>query len=323
MRKKIFIWVCIVFFASFAAIFSYVKVYGKSILSSGLSEAFSEEVSFMDVSYHFPVGLSASNIKVGHFLQIEKIDAQFVIFSLLSKNIVLSRVKLIRPVFIIQESKELKTLESNSAELKSVPLKSIDKSVSHPWKIQIKELSVLDGVLQYIGETEKKSFHLTQLALNLRNLYLPLESVKTQYDLKGVFQKEDKLISNMEIGIDGWTNFLKKNMGGYFWIGDEEKLVKARGSIVSVENTMTVKGNIILSKEKEFLAESLSEKSMIENMILKGLEITDIGLKIDFSFDTEMDDFEIKKVSFSGNVLEKEQSDSGVNVLLNKNVVVK
>ncbi len=323
MRKKIFIWICIIFFASFSAIFSYIQVYGKSILSSGLSEAFNEEVSFMDVSYHFPVGISASNVKVGHFLQIEKIGAQLVVFSLFSKNIVLSRVELIRPVFVIQQAKEVKTLESKPEELESFSLNSLDNPASQPWKIQIKKLFVLDGVLQYIGESEKKSFHLIQLALNLQNLYLPLESVETQYDLKGVFQKEDKLISNMEIGIDGWTNFLKKNMGGHFWIGDKEKLLKVRGAIISAENAMTVNGKIILSKEKEFLIESLSEKSMIENMILKGLEATEVGLEIKFSFDTKMDNFGIKKISFSGNVLEKEKTAADVNVLLNKNVVLK
>lgn len=84
--KKIFIGLTIIVIVLIAGVSVYVKLYGKALLEDALSDALKKPVQIGSLSYQFPLGVSAGDVRVDNDMRAKAVDAQFEFSSIFSKR---------------------------------------------------------------------------------------------------------------------------------------------------------------------------------------------------------------------------------------------
>ena len=84
--KRIFAGLFILIIVLIAGVSVYVKLYGKVLLEDALSDALKKPVQIGSLSYQFPLGVSAGDVRVDNDIQAKAVDAQFEFSSIFSKR---------------------------------------------------------------------------------------------------------------------------------------------------------------------------------------------------------------------------------------------
>ncbi len=83
--KRILVSLFILIIVLVAGASVYVKLYGKVLLEDALSDALKKPVQIGSLSYQFPLGVSAGDVRVDHDMQAKAVDVQFEFSSIFSK----------------------------------------------------------------------------------------------------------------------------------------------------------------------------------------------------------------------------------------------
>ena len=305
-----------------------VRIYGKSFFEGALNAALKRNVVLGEVSYHFPLGFRARNIHIarslqgGEFLKIKKIIAQLSPNAVFQRRLAFDSVILVEPSVVIEgktipeEPKKEQAPRQGVIIPPSDDLSAEDDSraaaeipdKSEQTEIFVGRFIVQRGRLQYIeGLTEKGfSFNLEDVQLKSGQLTFPLKPGRSEFSMSARLVKEGSPLSGGDVRASGWVDVFKRDMEAKIEVVEANGTVGLTAEAVSENNNMEVTGeikmlNLLYGIDKQIS----SDKSTVNDLAVNVLSSFGVEIGARFAFKTEMDNFRIGRISFSGSVLTK------------------
>jgi hypothetical protein len=299
----------------------YVRIYGKSYVEGILNTSLQRNVVLGTASYHFPFGFQAEDVHIaqsyqgGEFLDIKKIIAQ------LSPDDAIFQGKLAFDIVILEEpSLVVKTAkgpenavqgqepEGEVAAPPSPPTITKEQNLKRQTEISVKHLLVKQGRLRYRDGLAEKgfSFDLRDVQLKAKKLTFPLRPGKSEFDMTAGLVKKGNPLSGGSVKSSGWIDAVQRDMDVSIEVVEANGAVGLTAKAVSKDNDMDVKGeinmkNLFLETDKK----ASSDASAVNDLVLNALSSSGIEIGAQFAFKTQMDNFRVGQVSFSGNVVTK------------------
>ena len=313
----------------FVAATIYVRIYGKSLVEEALNVSLKRNVVLGKAAYHFPLGFRAYDVHIaqssegGEFLKIKKVIAQLSPDALYQRKFAFDLVFLIEPSLVVRGTKDPENAvqrqdleggviapsgESGLPEKEKIPMSAEKREDDKNIEVMIKRLIVRKGRLQYRdGLTEKGfSFDLEDIQLKAEQLVFPLKSGKSPFNMSARLIKEGNPLSGSHVNGSGWIDAVNRDMEAKIEVIEANGAVGLTADIVSQKNDMEVKGEINIQNLLWGVDKSTaSDASAVNDLILNALSSSGVEIGAKFSFKTQMDNFRIGQISFSGNVVTK------------------
>ena len=323
---KFFFVILILFFVA-ATI--YVRIYGKSLVEEALNASLKRNVTLGEATYHFPLGFRAYNVHIGRsleggeFLEIKKVIAQLSPNAITKRKFAFDLVFLIEPSLVVNYTKEPENMIQEQGQgdgiagpsAKLIPLKKDTSSVSSEYEnndqvteILIERLIVRKGRFQdRDGLTEKGfSFDLENVQLKAEKLVFPLKPGRSQFDMSARLIKTDNPLSGSHVHGSGWIDAIQRDMKAKIEVVEIDGTIGLTADAVSQNNDMEVKGEINIQNLLWGLDKPASSKvSSVNDLVLNALSSSGVEIGAKFAFKTQMDNFQIGQVTFSGSVVTK------------------
>ena len=180
------------------------------------------------------------------------------------------------------------------------------------------------GLVNFLDHTLENPMRITMKDINLRASNVNFSAKdrgRTKFQFSAHMVEPEVQSSAGNIAVEGWANFIKKDMKGGIKITDldaglfspyydnsaEKKFRKfiadLSADLESHSNDMTVKGKLEI-KDLSFQSKTGEEKksASIESLIFQGLQSVAKQIAVEFRFKTKMDTFKMESISFSGNI---------------------
>ena len=318
----------VLFVLFFIAASIYVRIYGKSFVEGALNTALKRNVVLGVISYHFPLGFQARNIHIarslqgGEFLKIKKIVVQLSPDAVFQGRLAFDSVILVEPSVVIEGKKIPEESKKEQAPRQGVIIPPADDlsveddpravaeipDKSKQTEISVGRLIVQRGRLQYIeGLTEKGfSFNLEDVQLKAGQLVFPLKSGRSEFSMSARLVKEGNPLSGSNVRAVGWMDALKRDMEAKVEIVEANGTIGLTAKAVSENNNMEVTGEIKTQNLLQGVDQQVSlDASSVNDLILNALSSAGVEIGAKFAFKTQMDNFRVGQVSFSGNVVTK------------------
>jgi hypothetical protein len=323
--KRFLLWVTVLTILFFITASAYVTIYGKSLVERALNEALKRNVILGSASYHFPLGLQVYNVWIarsvegGEFLKIKKVVAQVSLKAIYHKRLAFDWVVLVDPLLIMEQTKPSESKTDGQAR-RGVVVPSIQPAVAVEDKapaadrkhnnggLTIERLMVKRGRVHYVNRLTEKgvSFNLEDVQLKTGRLVFPVEPNQCKFHLSARLIKEGNPLSGSHVKSSGWIDAVKKDMEAAVEVIEEDGAVGMTANAVSRSNEMDVSGEIKLKNFLQGLKDkSSSESSTVNDLILNALTSAGVEIGAKFSFKTNMDNFQLRQVSFSGTMVTK------------------
>jgi hypothetical protein len=164
------------------------------------------------------------------------------------------------------------------------------------------------GRIHYVNRLTEKgvSFNLEDVQLKTGRLVFPVEPNQCKFHLSARLIKEGNPLSGSHVKSSGWIDAVKKDMEAAVEVIEEDGAVGMTANAVSRNNEMDVSGEIKLKNFLQGLKDkSSSESSTVNDLILNALTSAGVEIGAKFSFKTNMDNFQLRQVSFSGTMVTK------------------
>lgn len=329
--KRLLLWSGILLILFLIAASFYIKVYGKALVEQALTAALKKNVVLGEVSYYFPLGLRARNVHVsrslegGEFLEAEGVILQMAPQAVYQRRPAFVSVTFIKPSAVIEATKQsaegaqgqarrygviVPPIQTGQPPAGGAPIAKKGRVRERRGEVTIDRLVVRDGRLRYTdGLTEKGfSFNLEDVRLKAGQLVFPPKPGRTSFDLSARLVKEGNPLSGSLVKGHGWIDAVKKDMEAEVEVVEANGTVGLTAEAVSRNNDMEVTGEV--KTQNLFLGagagkEAPSGASTVNDLILNALSSAGVEIGAKFSFRTEMDDFRLEQVSFSGSVVTK------------------
>ncbi len=319
--RKVFTVLVLIFAVAVAGAYVYIRVNGKALLEEALRDALKRNVRLEAVHYRFPLGINVKGIEVEGLMKAKALAAQVRLDSLFTRKLNFSSVRVAQPFIDIHQKKTL-SLEASQAvgagqappadapspvEKGPVPsVVSAPQTASAPLSVYIGELSVDNGTLSYLEESAQREFSFVVEGVKAvaRHVSFPVEPAKSDFDISGRLVKEGNPLSGSRLEATGWVNIVRKDMEGHLEIIEEDGRAGLTADAVSQNNHMRVNGhlkvsNLIMGDKKK---ESVSDSPAVNDLVFGALAALNVEINSQFSFETKMDDFQMKNISFAGSV---------------------
>lgn len=319
--KRVFAVFVLIFALAVGGAYVYIKINGKALLETALRDSLKRNVRLEAVHYRFPLGISVKGIEVEGLLKAKAVAAQVRLDSLFTRKLNFSSVRVAQPFIDIHQKKTL-SLEASQAvgagqapsgavpyPVEKGPLPSAvsaSKTASAPVSVYIGELSVDNGTLSYLEESAQQEFSFVVEGIKalVRHVSFPVEPVKSDFNVSGRLVKEGNPLSGSRLEASGWINIVKRDMEGHLDIIEEDGRAGLTADAVSQNNQMRVNGhwkvsNLIMGDKKK---ESVSDSPAVNDLVFGALAALNVEINSQFSFDTKMDDFQMKNIAFAGSV---------------------
>lgn len=309
IKKKLIFVGIFALIAIYCIAYAFILTKGKAIIQKVLQDLTHKKVTigFFDIT--FPLNLEIKNIDIEGAGKIEKIMVSPSLLSLITGNVALNSLRIIKPE--ITYEKELAPFYPESVP--ATPFAQKEKR--KPLRLILKRINIRDGKINFIDHTagrESIKIIIKDINFNLTNLYLFPASVIANFELKGniPWQQEQEV---GKIEADGWINFFKKDMqatlkiqdidGVYLypyysrWIdlgkaGIESATLNFTSNINGLNNNITAECHLELTNivRKERPIEELSKEEKITETILDFFKTLSQGkIVLDFTIRTKMD----------------------------------
>lgn len=281
---KILLTAIIIFVFLFITAYVAVVSHGKAILTKQIENLTQRKVNIGYVGLTLPFDLEIRNLNIAGLAEVGHIFVSPSIIGLLSGNIVLNNLKLIRPKLIYERTKAV-TLDSsgNTTITASPQLKGDLKSESktgrqkkQALRLIFKHLSIKDGSLDFSDHTlggEGIKIIVKDINFNLTNLYLFPCSAITNFAFSGrIPWQEGQKEGTIEA--EGWLNVFKKDMQATLKIQDINGvyLYPYYSAWVDLEKARIEKAKLNLTSNIHSLDNNLAAECH--------LELTDIVFKV-------------------------------------------
>jgi hypothetical protein len=206
----------------FTGLHIFVNIQGKALLAKKLADVFNREVKIGSLVTSFPATINIKGIEAKDLFKIDEVTAGGGVFDIFRKSFKLSKLKISRPTFTLQQGLIKSAAENNDATPDLNP-KAIPKGKFLFPGFFISRLIVNDGTVNLVDKTLGKD----GLTIKIKDLNIRVDNLNfsrrgsyiTDFSLKGKIpwqegQEEGK------IEAEGWLNLFKKNMQATLKIED-------------------------------------------------------------------------------------------------------
>ncbi len=205
LGTKILIILIAVFVATFAIIYTYFTLLGKSIAISQLENATKRKVAISSFDIVPPLNIKLRNLNIEGLIKADSVSISPSIIGLLLGNAALNEVSILRPEF---------TYERVSPTAGPQPAPVAEPKKKQPFCLIIKNLNIKDGRINFIDHTvgpEGIQIMIKDLNFKLTNIYTLPRSLITNFELKAKIPWQQGKDEG-KIQAEGWLNFFKKDM---------------------------------------------------------------------------------------------------------------
>ena len=315
--KTIFFTLLLLLMLAVGIAYVFINSNKQEIVQSALNKVFKRDVQLERIKYVPPATLEVDHFVIPGLFEAKRVQLQLGFPLISKKEIILSKVELIEPLFIIKRAEEVQedVRQEGKANDLSVEKEEIAEKVSAPPKfkykvlggvegVRIDYLEVIDGRLQFLDVQGGKSIEgsLEKINLKAQSVSYPLSSVNTEVVLSADILSEDIPFTGSTVEMEGWINYPGRNMDGVVKILEPSGETSLTAHLKSKSNDMEVNGKVKIGKLTSHREEEDSFESSIEDFIFGALDASGLELDMDFSFKTKMDDFQLGAVSIAGNV---------------------
>jgi hypothetical protein len=224
LRKILFIGV-IIFALIFASAYAFLLLRGKAVIIQQLEGLTHRKVNLGYAGLTLPLNLEIRKLDIPGLAKVDYAYVSPSILGLLSGNIVLNDLKLIKPEFVYEKT-AAKTQESSADINPPLVLATYQPRVipqkRQSLRLVIKHLNIKDGKLDFVDHTvgsDGIKITVKDIDFDLTNLYMYPYSVVTDFAFSGKIpwlqgQQEGK------IEAEGWLNLFKRDMQATLRIAD-------------------------------------------------------------------------------------------------------
>lgn len=319
--QKAFVVIVLMFALAVSGVYVYIRVNGKALLEQALRDSFKKNVRLEVVSYRFPFGVYAKGIEVDGLLKAKAVAVQVRPDSFFVRKLNLSSVRIAQPFVNIHQKKTLSLEASQAVGAGQAPSGTVpypvEKEPVQPsiqasraafstLGVYIEELSIDDGHFSYLEESAQQqfSFDVEDVKVLARHVAFPVESVKSDFDISGRLVKEGNPLSGSRVEAAGWVNIARRDMDGHLEIVEEDGRAGLTADVAAQNNHMRINGslkvsNLVMGAKKK---EAVSDSPAVNDLVFGALSALNVEINSQFSFETKMDDFQMKNIAFSGSV---------------------
>lgn len=184
----------------------------KSLITANLENLTQKKVNIGVLDVKFPLDLEIRNLDIKGLARIEYIYVSPSILGLLTGNIALNRVNIIRPELYLERNAPRPLSEEEALAVVAGQPAKIPKK--RHLRLIFKHFSLKEGKINFLDTTagpDGIKITIKDLNFNIDNLYLLPRSVISNFQLKGKipWQKDSE---DGIIDVEGWINLFKKDM---------------------------------------------------------------------------------------------------------------
>ena len=232
-----------------------------------------------------------------------------------------SKLILIDPVITIKKT-ETRKAESSPASGMPSAVASSGKGKNNFLEVRFDRLIVTNGQIDYLNSAPENalpssnpvsqvieeniknfSFRLQRVRLEIKDIVLPPKPVQMSFDFSGTLAADSTPLASSQVKGHGWVNWLKKDMQGDFSFADKNGKTGMTANVISENNNMTVEGKVNARNLQVWhQKDPSSNASDIQNVVFGTLSSMGFEIDANFSFKTQMDNFKVEAISFSGTV---------------------
>ena len=186
---------------------------------------------------------------------------------------------------------------------------------SGSFNIFIEKVEIMNGYISYslLNQDQKEVIALDHLELQAGPMRWPLQSQKTVFNLTGTLLDQGKLnmMANSQVKGAGWVNFYQREMESKISLQRDIKDILLEADLKAHQNKVRVDGYVRLSNVLNYVKEDLIPQQLVAQGRTENSEgvmpPANINFKGRFSFETDLEDFKIPSISFSGDFSEGEE----------------
>ena len=314
--------------ALFVSVYLFVKVNGKQLLVEKLSSALGRPLVVADVRFVFPWGIKITGLEIKGLEEIKEAWVQMNPLDLFRNTLRISFLKLDEPHLTIHRDQEkhirwgdgplenpvylsngaavAASVTTDNPVLEPAEVKNSKREVSKtPVRLLIDHLVITNGRLKIADYRREKPFQMAfnPVDLEAKGISVPWEPMDTRYVLRALIEKSGMPLSGSRLESQGWINFLTKNMDSTVRVSESSGKEVLLADLKAKNNDVTVKGRLQLANlAAGFKVEENERSSAFQDILLSGIQSSGLDIAANFDFKAKMDDFEIDKIFFSGNL---------------------
>jgi uncharacterized protein involved in outer membrane biogenesis len=197
----------IVLFVILNLAFSY---FAKGIIVGQIEQSLKVKASIDKVNITVPLTVNLIKLKAGELFQADKISVSPSLLGFLAGKVVLSRVSLVNPVIVLEQSAEGKI---------NIPQLGLKGQAP---KVYLAGLTIRNGTVVFIDKkVDRRGFKtvLTSIIADISKVLFPVNSMKANFKVAASFLN----LSSTKIGdinFSGWIDFVPKDMDAVLRLQD-------------------------------------------------------------------------------------------------------
>ncbi len=212
MWRKILYTIIFVLAFLFAAVYGFVALRGRAIITKTLVNLTHKNVTIGKFSLTPPLNVSIRKLDIEGIAKVDSILVTPSIPYLLTGKIALNNIAIGKPEIFLEKNISHPQPVSFAGKKPAAPPAPANEK--KPFRLIIKRLNIKDGIVNFIDHTvgqEGLKMTLKDVNFNLTNLYIFPSSAITNFDLKGrIPWSEGK--EEGKISAEGWFNLFNKDI---------------------------------------------------------------------------------------------------------------
>jgi hypothetical protein len=299
----------------------YFNVYGKSHAQKVLSTAFKQPVNFDRIIFRLPFSFHLVNFSVEPYVSATRVDIYPYFNSFFTKDTSINtlvfqdaiiNIKRVKP--FEKKSDEVDDETSYETNEEQVEVESKNKDIKEgsttetldtKKKVVIQNLKVKNSTVHYADTTKTNPlvFTLNKFELDMQSITLPNLNENVFFNVSSVLQAGRKELDGGSARADGWINWGKRDMQANIKVLDPKQKDALNASLVANNNVLDVNGEILIKNFGIDVQSKEGKTKSIQNLVSDMLSTVGIDIGAKFKFQTQMDDFKITDVSFTGSIV--------------------
>ncbi len=326
--RRIFLWFVVITITILTLTCVFLQTKGRELLAQNFSNALNRDVKIREVRYVYPAGFQLYDTSVDGLIIARRIRIFARLSTLWQKEYRITELKIIEPKLTFLRLENGKFLIDGLDKQLISPSQSEGQPGNSPYVTDLEETSkdsteaqiFIDKVVIEEGEFQFKDLYVNSVnpafdmreltfdhtAVTLTNIKLPMKQDKLNFDFLANVKAKGKPLNDNRLKILGWMDYEKKDMDAALTLFNLDGSEGASAQMISENNHMQVSGVLSIHDLNLFNQKSKpSQGASVDQIVLGALSSMNVAIDTQFSFETLMDDFQIKNISFSGNLTDK------------------
>ena len=285
----------------------YLQYFAKDVIQNKLSSILAQDVSIAAVSLHLPFGLKLDQVDIPTIGLSERMYVVPNWASVFNKTVEIQSVEF---VGLKIKYNQLKIVDQNqnSAEESNIHSQVQASGENQPARtasatVLIRKVIINNGNLYYSRGDDKfvHSVYISSLRGQILDVRLPMSSSRLNFRFEATTSVPGTPIMHSRLTGKGWMNLTKKDLEGKIGVYNQKGVNQLSADIVSVNNQVSVDG-VVKFKSDDAVFWSKDKPRSFEKMLYNLVGEQSLSVVTNFSFETQLDDFGIEQVAFSGKV---------------------